>query len=210
MAINESKEIFGATPMKRATPVLLLVVIFLATGTVANEQFGIEERLAEQTNVPAMIAADVEKQFSVGETECLANSKTTARDALEATDLDLGHSTRTLLLKAKQPGESKAAWGCLCGANTCPMWVYSYDGATARRLWSDGGVALEIVDHKDKGMRRLLLSSGSAAYQSATLYAWNGREYVVLREKAFHFSEGDDPDEAEAELGKFRESAARP
>lgn len=177
---------------------------------VAGEEFGIEEGFDKLANVPASVAADVEKDLGNGEMVCLADSQTTARDALEATNIDLGSSGPALLLKPRMPSEPKAAWGCFCGPYTCPMWVYSFDRTVARRIWSSAGGSVTIIERKDNGSKRLLLVSGSAGHESATLYAWNGHDYAVLREKSVLLGQGGDvDDQAERDMTKFRADAAR-
>jgi hypothetical protein len=195
--------------MKFAAQATFLVMTLLATDAIAEEEFGIEDAFAEPSNVPATIGSDIEKDMSEGAKACLTKAKTNASDALEAKAINLGQPIQTLVLKPKQPSAARAAWGCFCGANTCPMWIYSFDDTTAQRLLTMGGVSLEIIDHKDKGMKRLLMSSGSAAYQSATLYAWTGQRYAVLREKTFRFDERVEVDQAKKELADFRADAAK-
>jgi hypothetical protein len=135
---------------------------------------------------------------------------TTVRDALEATVIDLGNRHRTLLLKPKLPGEDKAAWGCFCGAFACPMWIYSLDGHAAQRIWSSAGASVEIIDHKDGGSKRLLVSGGNAGHQEAALYGWTGRVYGVLRKKSIQMGQGVSADQrAEREMERFLADAAR-
>lgn len=187
---------------------VILAILLPTSHAVAGEEFGIEERFPNLTDVPVSVATDMEKNLDAAGNTCLAEGKTTAKGALEATRIDLGNSARALLLKPKPPAEPQAAWGCFCGAYTCPMWIYSFEGTSAHRIWSSGGVSLEVVDRKDNGAKRLLLSSGSAGHQEVTLYAWDGREYTVLREKSVLFGQGGDVDErAQKELDKFRNGA---
>jgi len=191
--------------MRLGNVALLLAVIFSAFGAFAGEEIGIEDEFANPTNVPASVAADIEKGLS--DRACFAESKTTVGAALEAGTIDLGTPARFLLVKPKQPSKAGAAWGCLCGAYTCPMWIYSLEGAVGRRVWSSGGSSVETIARKDHGSMRLLLSSGSAGHQEMTLYAWNGREYAVLREKSV--SGGDMGEQAERDMAKFRSDASR-
>jgi len=184
---------------------LLLAIIFSAFSAIAGEEFGIEDGLANPTEVPSLVAADIEKTLS--DRACFAESKTTVGEALEAGIIDLGTPDRFLLLKPKQPSKSGAAWGCFCGAYTCPMWIYSFERTAVRRIWSSSGNSVETIDRRDQGSKRLLLSSRSAGHQNMTLYAWNGREYTVLREKTV--SGSDMSEQAERDMARFRSNASR-
>lgn len=153
------------------------------------------------------MASDIERTSDI---PCFVESKTTVRDGLEATRIILGNHKQALLLKPKLPSQDKSAWGCFCGAYSCPMWIYSLDGAGARRIWSSGGASVEILDHKDDGSKRLLVSGGSAGHQEAALYRWDGRQYAVLRHKAVVFGQGDAADQrAEMEMAQFIKEATR-
>ena len=192
--------------MKRLIPVVLFAALVSASRSVADEALGIEKAFANSTDVPASVAADVEKNLEDWQRACLAETtKTTAMDALEAADIDLGNAARTLLLKPRLPSGPKSAWGCFCGAYACWMQVYSFDGVKARRILHSAGVWLDIIDRKDKGLKRLLLGSGSAGHQERKLYAWDGREYTALREMSVILGQGKDKDEkSEAELENFQ------
>ncbi len=193
--------------MRPITVAIFSAVLFAASPALAGENFNIEEGFAHTADVPASAAKDIEK---TSDGPCFAESKTTARDALEATRIDLGNQTQALLLKPKLPSEDKAAWGCFCGAYSCPMWIYSSDAAGARRIWSSAGSSVEIVDHKDNGSKRLLVSSGSAGHQEAVLYGWNGGRYKVLRNKAVVLGQGAQVDHrAKKDMAKFLKDAVR-
>jgi hypothetical protein len=202
----------SATAKNRSLPHIfpLLLSLYLAGSAFAGEQFGIEDAFAHPTDVPAAVAADLQKHFGKAEQMCFADRKNTAQDVLEATKVDIGIPAQALLLKPKIPASPESAWGCLCGAYTCPMWIYSVEAAEVHQIWSSDGVSLEIVGHKDNGVRRLLLSSGSSGHQSANLYTWNGEKYLSLREKTVHYSEDkESAQQAENELSKFKIDAEK-
>ncbi|MTJ81310.1 MAG: hypothetical protein F8N37_09855 [Telmatospirillum sp.] len=185
-------------------------MLTVANHAAAGEQYGMEDGLANSRDVPDLVAAELQRNIENGAKQCLADRKTTVQDAMEAKIIDLGTSVGVMLVKPRIPSDPRAAWGCLCGTYTCPMWIYSSEGTTTHRIWSAVGDSVEIVDRKDSGVKRLLVSSGSAGHQSAILYDWNGQKYVVLRKKMVIYGQGIEHDErVENELDKFRERAAR-
>ncbi|MDR3437854.1 hypothetical protein [Telmatospirillum sp.] len=182
-----------------ATAACLLV----PTVSLASEEFGIEQAFDKPAEVPGAAAAEMQEAT---DGKCFANRSTTMQDALEATPVQLGGPISALLIKPKQPSEPKAAWGCLCGAYTCPMWIYSIEGGGVRRLWGSSGVSLEILDRKAQGHRLLLLTSGSAGHQEAALHGWDSHGYKL----SVVFGQGSEEDaRAEAEMQKFVEEVSR-
>ena len=185
-------------------------MLLLIPSSFAAEAFGIEETFPKQTFMLTAVAANIEKNMATEVKQCFTDGGTTVQDALEATAVNLGSHARALLVKPKLPSEPKAAWGCFCGAYTCPMWIYSFKSGKVRSVWSSVGVSVMILDRKSRGYRHIFLSSGSAGHQEAILYAWNGHEYKIMMEKSVVFGHGNDEDErAENEMAKFRDDAIR-
>ncbi len=87
------------------------------------------------------------------------------------------------------------------------MWIFSLKGSTSRRLWWDYGNLVEVIDRKDRGLKRLLISSGTAGHQERSLYAWNGKRYTVLRKKQISGVEVNE--KGYRDLEKFRSDAIR-
>ncbi|MGE5515292.1 MAG: hypothetical protein ACM31D_05670 [Bacteroidota bacterium] len=208
--MQQQARIFAKTGRAIGSFSTALAVLFFTLHAAAGEIFESEAQVATPVDVPTPIAESFERNLSHAEKECLTDSKTTAKGALEAARLDLGGSVPALLLKPRGPTEPQAAWGCFCGAHACPMWIYASETAAPHRILSTAGDSLEIIDRQDNGMKRLLVSGGSAGQQAVELYAWGGQEYKVLRKKAIRLGRGDDADErAKQDLVKFRADAIR-
>ena len=98
-------------------------------------------------------------------------------EALEATAIKLNSNLQAILVKPR-------AW-CLCGASSCPMWIYHLEKNSAKQIWFNPGThGVEITDKIHKGFRQIRISNTDIRGDTyEAIWVWDGKNYKLISEK---------------------------
>ncbi|GAB4063241.1 hypothetical protein [Uliginosibacterium sediminicola] len=145
----------------------------------ASDEFAAEEQIENPDKIPASIIALLAHKIDLAELGCLESKLS---DTLEAKRIYIGTQVKTFLVKPK-------SW-CLCGVASCPMWIFQMRGQAANRIWStEGSAALEILDQKRNGYRRLREISDTAGHGAESIWSWHGAKYEETYRQVWTWNE---------------------
>lgn len=153
---------------------LLAFFIFFYIDANASDTFSVEETFSPRVIIPDNVVADLSKSLSLEEYGCREKN---LAEALEATAIKLNSNLHSILVKPR-------AW-CLCGASSCPMWIYQLENNHAKQIWFYPGThGVEITDKMHKGYRQVRISNTSVRGEIyEAIWVWDGRKYKLFREK---------------------------
>ncbi|HYR05331.1 MAG TPA: hypothetical protein VEP71_01465 [Gallionella sp.] len=153
-------------------PFLLLFLFSLDAHAV--DGFSVEDTLSHQEPIPASVSSELSRETDFKGSGCKEKN---ISEALEATKVNISSRVHEILIKPK-------AW-CLCGAYSCPIWIYQLNNKSIKRIWSTPGTnGVDILDERTHGYRQIKESSGSAGHSYEAIWAWDGVKYKIVKEKS--------------------------
>jgi hypothetical protein len=149
----------------------LIALVLICHTATAQTSFSVERYFEKQTPIPASILSELDKELGI---EIMCGEERPPSKALEATSIQIGSKSPTILVKPSQDG-----W-CLCGVAYCPVWIFEISENKTKRLWSTEATSgVKILNEMTGGLRNIRTSGGTARYEFEDTWVWDGEKYKL-------------------------------